>query len=382
MVVSSITHTILSLAAAAICIAASIAVQEAQMQFVLGISALIFIGLSMFGMWRINMAINAIQVVTDEYKKGNLEPRLWIPGEGGKLSNMLDSINHTVDVIDAFIREAKAAMQFAMAEKYYRKIQLTGFAGTYRHGAQIFNAGLDGIRENTMRSMRHAAIELDKAAEQGDIQAKHLMESVSTTSANIGSVAAAMEEMSATVSEIAIQIDRASKISSETAVKAKISGEQLGELKESTQQIRSITSVIHDITNKINLLALNATIEAARAGEAGKGFSVVASEVKELANSTAKATNQITHNIERINGKMNAVSEIIEEMLVLIQRMDEATLVISSAMNQQSVAAHEIARSVNNASDSSKAVSETAQQVSEQASRTWQVSRNMQEVYS
>lgn len=333
---------------------------------------------SLHGVSRVAATARKIQAMATQCSKGNLEPRLWIRGEKGTMAEMADSINNMVDMIDAFIREAKAAMQSAMAEKYFRKIQLPGMHGTYRQGAQIFNEGLDRIRENTMRSIRQAVSELDTVAQQGDTQAKQLMSAADITSHSISSVAAAMEEMSATISEIARQVEHASSISGNTSAKAKESSEKISALIQSVQQINTMTGAIQDIASQTNLLALNATIEAARAGDAGKGFAVVAQEVKTLADTSAKVTDSIFANVASVREQMDMVTQAINEMITLISNMSEASLVISSAMTEQSTATQEIARAVSNASASSQQVADTAQQVASQASRTWEVSKNMQ----
>jgi methyl-accepting chemotaxis protein len=341
-------------------------------------AALLFLACSIYLHKRIQRSIASVRQTLQDHGHGNLEPRLYLKGETGQLSALATDINRVIDVMDAFIREAKAAMQSAMAEKYYRKIQLTGLPGTYRQGAQIFNDGLEKIRENTMRSIRQAVTELDKTAKQGNEQANQLLSSTSATSASVSSVAAAMEEMNATIAEIASQIDRATSISKETFATAQHSSDQVNELFETTRQISSITAVIQNITHQINLLALNATIEAARAGDVGKGFAVVAGEVKTLADSTAKATEEIAEIIVRVSTQVGGAVEGMNTMMKMIEQMNEATLIISSAMTEQSTATQEITRAIGNASISGKELENTAKEVADQATRTWEVSKTMQ----
>ncbi len=378
MVCSSLTQIILSLGAAVLALAVTISGAFPQAEHWLPPLSLLCIASAAHGTWRMMATLRAVRTMVGACGNGNLEPRLWVPSERGLMARFLDDINHMVDVVDAFVREAKAAMQSAMEEQYYRKIQLTGLPGTYRQGADIFNTGLDAIRENTLRSMRKAITELDAAAQQGDTQAKQLLSSASVTTESISRVAAAMEEMSATIAEIARQIDHATRISGETSQKAQGTNNKIHGLMDAVQQVTSIAGTIQGIAHKTNLLALNATIEAARAGDAGAGFAVVASEVKTLATNTRMATEEISANVECIQTQMGAVNDAIAEMLTLVKRVDEAALVISSAMTEQSTATQEIARAVQDASTSSRQVTHTAQEVSAQASRTWDVSKNMQ----
>jgi len=117
---------------------------------------------------------------------------------------------------------------------------------------------------------------------------------------NIGMVAAAAQEMTATVTEIARRAEAGRSIAAGAVEESRQASQRLEQLGQAAQEIDQITGVITDISEQINLLALNATIEAARAGEAGKGFAVVAQEIKALAQQTAQATEEIQQRVEGI----------------------------------------------------------------------------------
>ena len=128
--------------------------------------------------------------------------------------------------------------------------------------------------------------------------------------------------------------------------------------------------MISDIAEQTNLLALNATIEAARAGEAGKGFAVVASEVKNLANQTAKATEEISGQVSEMQGVTRTAVDAIEAIGKTIESMNEISVSISSAIEEQGSATQEISRNVQEASAGTAEVTSNMQGVSEASTQT------------
>jgi methyl-accepting chemotaxis protein len=105
-----------------------------------------------------------------------------------------------------------------------------------------------------------------------------------------------------------------------------------------------VVDIINGIASQTNLLALNATIEAARAGEAGKGFTVVASEVKALANQTTSATEDIRHNIEAVRQATQEAVIGVREIAAAIGNLEATTSMIAAAVEQQNAATAEISR--------------------------------------
>ncbi|MEK6677101.1 MAG: methyl-accepting chemotaxis protein [Planctomycetota bacterium] len=177
--------------------------------------------------------------VCREAAGGRLEARILRIKEDGPPGELLHSINHLLDMTDAFVREATAALEYASQGKFFRRVILSGMRDTFRQAAQSINTATMQMDEKT-RSLREAENRCMQLA--GEYQStRHVVQGLEQASREIGDVA----------------------------------------------------KVIGDIASQTNLLALNASIEAARVGEAGRGFAVVAAHVKILAARSSEATSGI-----------------------------------------------------------------------------------------
>ncbi|MEA1650994.1 HAMP domain-containing methyl-accepting chemotaxis protein [Nitrospirillum sp. BR 11164] len=190
------------------------------------------------------------------------------------------------------------------------------------------------------------------------------------TSANVQMVATASEELAATVQEIARQVDRSRLQAQDAITDCATSTEVVGQLRDSTSRITEVVEIIAGIAAQTNLLALNATIEAARAGEAGKGFAVVAGEVKALATQTAKATEDVTAQVQRIQGLSERTAAAIAGMHRAITGMADIAMAIASAVEEQTAATREVARGINEAATGTEDMSRDIIQVSAAATTT------------
>ncbi|PYG01046.1 methyl-accepting chemotaxis protein [Georgenia satyanarayanai] len=168
-------------------------------------------------------------------------------------------------------------------------------------------------------------------------------------SASVQTVAAGAEQMGASIREIARTAGEAASVASRASTVAQSTNRTVGKLGTSSQEIGDVVKVITSIAEQTNLLALNATIEAARAGEAGKGFAVVAGEVKELAQETARATEDIARRIETIQGDAGAAVGEIDEIARIVGAINDLQLTIASAVEEQTATTNEMGRGLSEA---------------------------------
>jgi len=225
----------------------------------------------------------------------------------------------------------------------------------------IFNALTDeaGVHQGYVLTWEDTSIDAnfrefstttaDKLLEVGDnleTLMTQLTLQASNTAEGAQTAAAAVEQMSASVQEIANSASQAVTVAREAVGAASTATDRVTKLDSSSQEIGVVVKLITSIAEQTNLLALNATIEAARAGEAGKGFAVVASEVKELARETAEATQRITDMIGTLQEDSGHVTTALTGITDLIHQISDAQTSIAGAVEEQSATTNEISRSV------------------------------------
>ncbi len=178
-----------------------------------------------------------------------------------------------------------------------------------------------------------------------------------TASESVQVVAASAQELSTSVQEISSQAAASSQLASAGVSDMASANEQIATLAHAVDGISQVVKLINDIAERTNLLALNATIEASRAGDAGRGFAVVATEVKSLANQTARATSQIISQIGLVQSGTQSAITAIGAIQQVIDGLEQRATQIAAAVEQQGAATQEIAGSADRAASGTRDVS-------------------------
>jgi methyl-accepting chemotaxis protein len=303
----------------------------------------------------------------------------------GRLEQTLDvDQSDETGVLAAALRKMAADLKQAEQDRVAlqaraeadRRTALSGMATELEASVREVVQGLG----SAAGQLGNAATSMTATADETSSQANAAAGASGDASSNVQTVAAATEQLSASIREIAQQVVRSTGIATDAVTSAKQANMQVTGLTEAAEKIGEVVELISSIAGQTNLLALNATIEAARAGDAGKGFAVVASEVKSLATQTAKATEAISAQVTDMQKVARESATGIGDIGRVIEQMRTITVGIASAVEQQNSATAEIARNIQRAADGTHVVADNIQGVTRAASLTRESATNVLEM--
>ncbi|CCG40669.1 Putative methyl-accepting chemotaxis protein [Magnetospirillum molischianum DSM 120] len=295
---------------------------------------------------------------------------------------LTQAFEHSAEALDR-VREAQTEVDAAAVERDRTRIETQA---KRKHEmmslSEQFQSAIGQVASKlsqTAANSRNSAVEVDRRLTEMSNHLSAAAGSAQEVTGSVSTVAAAAEELSASITEVNRIITESCKMAGNAVHEVVKTGATVNTLASAASRIGDVVTLIQDIASQTNLLALNATIEAARAGEAGKGFSVVANEVKHLANQTARATEEIGSHVAEIQNATGGAVSAIHEIGAIIGNIEHAIGTLSGSSQSQSQAIAEITQSAHRAAGTVDMVGVDVAQVTELARDLGTVARRRTE---
>ena len=335
---------------------------------------IVLLGATWFVLRRqILIPLRKINAVMTELAHGNLQidiPGLQRRDEIGEMAGSVEVFKKNAVRVSQLDRERENERQRAEQQ---RQEAMHSLAGRFEHTVLGVVDGVSGASNE----MQQVAQSMVAAVHQNEAGSQAVVAAVDQANRSVETVASAAEELARSIQEISTRVSDTSNITERATTEANRANEMVQGLDVSAQKVGEVVQIIQAIAEQTNLLALNATIEAARAGDAGKGFAVVANEVKNLANQTARATEDISAQISEIQGSTQNTVGAIDDITRIINQLNEISSEVAAAVHQQGSATNEISNSVQQAVTSTQEVTAHIREMQDAANQTGQAARQV-----
>jgi len=331
-------------------------------QFMLGFVVLVGTGVivSLFAARKVISNISgAIQRITEAMERvadGGIDtavPARERKDEIGAMARSLDVFRQdsitlrNLNAERAAVAEQQLIQQQEIADEARRqRAESSAYLESLADGFEVSVGEVIGAVSTASAHLRKTSEGMVELAEHSANQSRDASQAMELANRNVTAAAAATDEFALSISEISQQASESASLARRSnrlvsAANAKMSG-----LATAADEIGEIVELIQSIAQRTNLLALNASIEAARGGEAGRGFAVVASEVKELAHQTSQATSSVTEKIAAMQNSTQSSVVDLTSIVEQIEQLEQASVVIATAVDQQSLSGEDLARNI------------------------------------